>query len=573
MRKNMRNLMRRVISLGLVLVMCCVPLSGCGSKKDDTIKITIFSQTANYAGEQTGWSAKILKDKFNVVVNIVKDDDGVFETRMESGNLGDIVIFGSDGDDYTSAVKKGLLYDWNEDGLLEEYGPYIYENMQAALAKNAKLSESLTGEKTVYGFGYNVAQADESGNAHEAFFYTWDIRWDLYKQLGYPEYKNMDDMISVFKAMKEICPTDDNGNETYAVSIWPDWDGDMVMYVKAFATAYWGYDEAALGLYDPSTGTYYPALQAGGPYLTALKFFNQLYQNKLLDPNSMTQTYDNAYEKVQAGGTFFSIFNYSGYLGYNTDEHTNAGKMMTSLVADEASPIVYGMTPSGGNRIWAIGSNTQYPEKCMEIINWLSTPEGVLTYNYGPQGVTWDYDDEGYTYITEFGIQALAKKDVPMIGEFEGTGTYKAGEFQHNQNTWSINAKNPESAGNEVYNKEMWKSYAVGTSSDIYKDWSAKVGYGTTQEYMENHAYKVSPASDFVQASKSGEFKTTWEAVTEVVREYSWQAIYAKDDAEFDRIVGQMTYLANQYGYNSCITWGLEQANIRYQAELDAKAE
>ena len=52
---------------------------------------------------------------------------------------------------------------------------------------------------------------------------------------------------------------------------------------------------------------------------------------------------------------------------------------MTTLLPDEAVPITYGMSVYGGNRIWSIGAKTQYPELCMAIINWLSTPEGRMT--------------------------------------------------------------------------------------------------------------------------------------------------------------------------------------------------
>ena len=62
--------------------------------------------------------------------------------------------------------------------------------------------------------------------------YEWDLRWDLYKELGYPEIKNLDDMVDVLAQMKELCPTDDNGKTTYGVSLFADWDGDMVMFVS-----------------------------------------------------------------------------------------------------------------------------------------------------------------------------------------------------------------------------------------------------------------------------------------------------------------------------------------------------
>lgn len=35
------------------------------------LKLTVFSTTANYAGPQTGWFAKVIKDKFNIELDIV----------------------------------------------------------------------------------------------------------------------------------------------------------------------------------------------------------------------------------------------------------------------------------------------------------------------------------------------------------------------------------------------------------------------------------------------------------------------------------------------------------------------
>lgn len=44
---------------------------------------------------------------------------------------------------------------------------------------------------------------------------------------------------------------------------------------------------------------------------------------------------------------------------------------------EDASPIVYGMNTQGGDRVWSIGAKTEYPEKCMEIINYLATQRVV----------------------------------------------------------------------------------------------------------------------------------------------------------------------------------------------------
>ena len=178
--------LKRFAALALTGVMTASLLAGCGSSgsgsssgsKNEPITLTVFSQLANYSGEQTGWSADILLDKFNVVLNIVPDLNGTYQTRMEAGDLGDSVVFGSDGTDYTNAIKAGLLYDWNEDDLLAEHGTYIRDHMSKALEHNAKVKPDGDTSDTVYGFGHNVATSSEN---HEAFFYTWDIRWDLYK--------------------------------------------------------------------------------------------------------------------------------------------------------------------------------------------------------------------------------------------------------------------------------------------------------------------------------------------------------------------------------------------------------
>lgn len=566
----MKKLARRIIAMTLSLVILCGFFTGCGGGKDEPITLTVFSELANFTGEQPGWIAQILLEKFNVKLNIISSDDGVYETRMEAGSLGDIVVFGSDGENYTRAIEAGLLYDWNEDDLVKEYGPYIYENMQAALDKNGKLTESVTGDYVVYGFGHDVAGSTAD---HASFFYTWDLRWDLYKQLGYPKIADMDDMLELFIDMKEICPADDNGNETYAVSLWPDWDGDMVMYVKAFATAYWGYDEHGIGLYDCETGEYHDALEENGPYLQALKFFNQLYQNDLLDPNSISQTYDNMAEKAAAGGVFFSIFNYSGSLSYNSVEHTAEGKMMCPLVPTKASPIVYGMSTYGGNRVWSIGSGTQYPELCMEIINWLCTPEGVMTYFYGPEGLCWYYDENGYINWTEFGEEAyFNKKNTQMIGDYEGTGDFNSGSLQINNTTWSLDAINPDSRAGERFNYKYWKSYQAAAAGEIEQDWRNHFGVTSIEEYMKNGDYVVAPATTFSIASKEGEFLTTWKAVTDVITTYSWKAIYASTDAEFEQYVNEMISLAKSYGYDECVSWSVEQAAIRRALEEEVRA-
>lgn len=563
MRKLFSKKLLSVLLASSMVIGSASALTGCGSKKNEVIKLNVYSQLANFSGKQIGWSADILKKKFNVELNIIPEGDGVFETRMTSGNLGDIVVWGADNDKYPLAVKNNLLFGWEDDNVLDEYGPYIKKNMPDALKKNKELTKTITNGASdkLYGFGANVALNSKD---HESFFYTWDTRWDLYKKLGYPKIKNLQDYHKMLKNMQKLCPSDDSGNKVYAVSLWPDWDDAMVMYVKAMATAYYGYDELALGLYDPTNGKYHDALEENGPYLEMLKWFNDLYQDGLIDPDSMTQTYDEMIAKVQNGGTLFSIFNYSGSLGYNTKEHTSAGKLMYCMKPEDASPIVYGMNTQGGDRVWSIGAKTEYPEKCMEIINYLATPEGRMTMEYGPKGYTWDYDDQKHAYLTDVGMKCQKDKNTTMGGGYKGS--YHDGELQINNVTWSLDASNPDSDG-ETYNKESWASYNATPSSDIEKDWRDKTGCTTINQYMEKGKYTVAPGTSFSKETQDTTLKTTWNQVTTEIKNSSWKAIYAKSDKKFDSVVASMKKSAKKYGYDKCVEWSRNQASRRKALE------
>lgn len=560
---------KKFVSLLLVssmVVGTAATMAGCGrtsTNGNGIIKLDVYSQLANYSGMQNGWSADILKEKLGIEINIIPEADGVYETRSESGNLGDVVVWGHDNDKYPDAVKNGLLFNWEEDGLIDNEGSYIKEHMPDALKKNRELTKTITegASDTLYGFGFNVATTSKD---HESFFYTWDARWDLYKQLGYPEVKDLKDFRKLLNDMQKICPKDDAGNKVYAVSLWPDWDDSMVMYVKASATAYYGYDELAIGLYDPQTGTYHDALEENGPYLEMLKFYNNLYQDGLVDPDSMTQTYDQMIEKVQNGGVLFSIFNYSGSLGYNTKEHTGAGKLMYCLKPTDAAPIVYGLNPQGGDRVWTIGAKTEYPEKCMELINYLSTPEGRMEMEYGPKGYTWDYDENKLPYFTEIGKSLQSDKNTKMGGKYKGT--FQDGALQINNTTWSPDAENPDSNG-ETYNKDNWSSNLAEAGSAIEQDWRDKTGCKGIGDYMEKGKYVVSPGTSFTLSEKDDTLKTTWNQVTGCIKTESWKAMYAKTDKEFDKIVAKMKSDANKYGYKQCLEWAQKEASRRRELE------
>src|SRR5690606_13737441 len=96
------------------------------------ITLDVFSMRSNFSGEQPGWFAKVVKDKFNIKLNIISSNlegggDVKFQSMMAGGNLGDLIIFGGTDSKYLDAIEAGMLLDWNKDGLLDQYGKNLQQ--------------------------------------------------------------------------------------------------------------------------------------------------------------------------------------------------------------------------------------------------------------------------------------------------------------------------------------------------------------------------------------------------------------------------------------------------------------
>lgn len=559
--------LRRFVCLALLMsAVVAVPTFAAGPRDipasvipKDTVTLQVFDQLANYSGIQAGWFGDIMLKMFNVKLNIISQpkDSGVLQTRMASGNLGDLVIWGNDQEDYVNAWKANLLFNWDDEKLLDTYGPYIKANMPFALQKNRQIS----GGK-LFGFGHIVSANPKE---RQEFFYTWDLRFDLYQKIGSPKIRTLDDMVNVLDKMHQICPKDDNGNPTYGVSLFNDWDGNMVMYVKSTATAFYGYDEFDFGLYDPSTKKWHDVLEPNGPYLTALKFYNKLNQKGLVDPDSQTQKYNGQSEKFQNGAAFFTIFNWMGSGTYNSDAHKAAGKGMFPVAPEQAAPIAYGQNVYGGNRIWSIGAKTEYPELCMAILNWYSTPTGFMTTQWGPQGVIWDYDKNGKTFLTALGKKAMAdQNNTQMPAPY--SGTWMDGSFKINNETWSRDAANPDSKG-ETYNWHKWASEITPPATEIEAAWRKWSKAATPDDYLGARKYILAPGTMFTEDPIPETLKVKWNQVADSIKNNSWKAIYAKNDAEYNAIVATMAKELKEYGFDECVAFSKAQAARRAAAE------
>ena len=200
----------------------------------------VFSQQSNYQGIISGWYAKIVKDKFNMELNIISPNvsgggDTLYLTRSAAGNLGDLIIY---------QIASGNMQDMATAGLLVDLTPYMDGHQNLAKYKDAI---DFTNENNCNIPGIWAIPSEVSERAATEPFTDTQLnfgqytRWDAYKQLGYPEMNTLEDVLPVMQQIQSIVPTSDSGKKTYAFSIFKDWDGNTIVAGNLIAQMY-GWD-------------------------------------------------------------------------------------------------------------------------------------------------------------------------------------------------------------------------------------------------------------------------------------------------------------------------------------------
>ena len=59
----------------------------------------------------------------------------------------------------------------------------------------------------------------------------------------------------------------------------------------------------------------------------------------------------------------------------------------------------------------------------------------------------------------------------------------------------------------------------------------------------------------YAPSKMEGTLSTKRDQIKEAVKKFSWQAIYAKSDTEFEGLVQMMIRQCKGYGYDECVAW------------------
>jgi multiple sugar transport system substrate-binding protein/putative aldouronate transport system substrate-binding protein len=533
--------------------------------QEEPITIDVFSGTANYMGMQGGWFGKLVKDKFNMELNIIAPNvagggDTLYNTRVAGGDLGDLVIVGK-GKQMDELVQGGLIRDASA----------YYDSMTNMSKYDPAVQHLNKDQDGIYGFptGVSSLKPTEPTQGINPTFGPL-LRCDLYAEAGYPEIGTLEDLLPVLKEMQDANPKADNGQRTYAISLFKDWDGNMMVMAKQPGCLY-GYDELGFVLAKADGSDYQSILDSGSQYVRALKFYFEANQLGLVDPESTTQNWDTMFSKYQAGQVLLAWWPWLGQSAYNTDQNMAEGKGFGLVPMQDQKIFAYGAEVYGSGLFLGIGSNAEDPARIAAFVDWLYSPEGArvngsdTTGTAGPEGLTWEIGADGEPALTDFGKKALLEGGADVPADWGG-GSYSDGGPALNVQSVLPREEDPNTGFPYAY--QYWPSYQELVANPLTEDWSAHMdGATTTVEYLREHDQMiVAPGASFTAPTDPTDIETLRNQIKAIIVEYSWKMVFAKNEAQFDSLLSELQDTADGLGYAKVLEVDMANATAQNDA-------
>ena len=379
---------------------------------------------------------RYLEDLLGVEIQYVYLSAEDYASRITNGNLPDIV---STDNNLSTIRESGVAL--NLDPYLEEYVPNFL-NGQAGLTYS--VFKQLQDEDEGFYFfptriGYNNA-----GYGVGTSYRGYIVRWDYYRELGYPPIQNEDDYLNVLIQMHENHPYTEDGYPTYLYGT-----DDLGGYETAFRSEldldYWAAykyqnniftNEIYDGYTDPEHSMWW----------TAMEWLNKLYHagkaDGSFDMDIFSQT-KAQYSAKRARGQYLGLpgINESLYREKSkTDKDTLTGYCFVPTDGINLYTNVYQLLGNGSAYMWFISANSPNKETALKLFNYMCDPDFLREALMGRRGETWDYDADGVPRMTEYGQEQL---DAFKAGRADSENYYANwGSFNDFPNNWPILREN-----------------------------------------------------------------------------------------------------------------------------------
>lgn len=576
----MKQRINKWLSLLLVFVMMISMLAACAGKETDVKESTAEpaeekteaaeTTDAEVENEEKDWGEPVnlqlycytqaevpqwfndyLAEEIGVTVEYLQASDEKTAAMVASGEFAEIGAFDTgNGFDLAPAIRTGGLLDLTD--YLDQL-PNVTKNAPELIEAAKILKSDETGG--IYGIPLGLGQAQvypvDIGNV------AIKVRWDIYEKAGFPEVKDTQSLLECLKKMQDVYPETEEGVKTYAFNLFNDWDGLYVWATNAFMTMY-GVSNTVYGytLYNVKEQKTEPMLAKDSPYIQALKTYFDANQMGILNPDSLTMTYD---EASATYANFSALAAMSGCAGIDYKglygENGTTPKGYTSLCWDGQTPVVESKVY--GTHLISISADLDDEKRdaCLRLINLMFDYEGFLTMKNGPKGFLWDIED-GKPVATQYYLDNFMS-GAEYVFE-DGTVYEDAGIF--------VGLPASFQAGHEMKDFDnlqtsmsVWEGpLKVSLEDNVLMDaWKKQYeGYdNVTSYYVENDLLLSKPASLRLVEQCPDNIQLLIDSIKIGVVEKSWKMIYAENEAEFWSIYEEMYNEAEELGLQDVVDW------------------
>ena len=517
------------------------------SSNEDVVELEVLSLPANSSGVLEGWWADEVEKAVGVRLNLIPSGDQgeqKLQALMASGDLPDIVVF-KDHKQLMNAVEANMLLSYDD---YKDQLPNLYNNAPISLQYHA--DNLSAGQDKPFAVSVKVKTDLESKGDMGPY-----IRYDLYKEVGAPEIKDLDDLLDVLEKMQESNPENEDGQKVYSLSFWKDWDR-AYMTLGMFTGPTIGAkipDEASLAeihYADGKKDEIVSILSEGSAYLKFLKFSFEANQRGLLDPDSISQRFDDAVEKTKSGRVLLTLDGW-GATDFSTVERENEGVGFRPILMTGSQRLMGALKPVGDPWSISVSASTNYADEAMAFVNWHYSYDGARTRMNGPKGVMWDVDETGKPYLTERYYEYQLTPDE----DFTPGRNYAKGSSQLNAQAFWGSTIDPETGW--ALDKVFWEkpSYAPPLTK-LKEEWKEDHdGAEDLVSYMQQDESRYRVETIGIYPSLTDEMEKISARAGDIIKTISWKMVFAKDEAEYNSLLEQMISDTNEVGIQDFVDW------------------
>lgn len=509
------------------------------------VELKMLSLPSNTSGLIEGWWANELKKSINVTIDLLPSGDQgeqKLQALMASGELPDLVVF-KDYKQVENAVVGDMLLAYDD---YKDLLPDVYANAENALKYAA--DNLSNGQGKAFTVGTSVKNTMEIRGNKE----PW-LRYDLYKQLGSPKINDLHDYLPVLKKMQELEPKNADGQKVYGLSIWKDWDR-AYMAMVGFAGKFSGVEyagEGALAEIDHANNRKISSIvDEDSFYLEFVNFCYKANQMGLLDPDSMTQRFDDAIGKVGSGRVLMALGDW-GTGDFGTTEVQNKGIGFMPVFTENNPTVTEGIEPVGRTWTISVGKSTKNPEAAMKFVNHFFSFDGAMLQANGPKGVMWDVDENKKPFITKEGYEYMNNPDKELPGGKSFGKGYLITAVGLNGTT--IHPEYGVPIGNAYWEKPDYAPADTKLKDMWQEDYKAE----DSVDYLTKRGDKngLVPFPFIAQPIYTDEIEQISSRVGDVIKTISWKMVYAKNDAEYESLKKEMIEKSEGMGINKFVDW------------------